>query len=122
LPLVRVVGSGKERFNILHAEFFGSDAELDAGNFSDSTRQQLLWGRDLALGNSDPQRQRGLSLTYCGHTPMPDIKQIGSQVFIDTGAFSPDGKLTIVQPQVLRRWSISVDEARAEGAAELALP
>ena len=122
LPLVRVVGSGKDRFNILHAEFFGSDAELDAGNYTGAIRQQLLWGRELAVGNGDPQRQRGLSLTYCGHTPMRDIKQIGSQVFIDTGAFSPDGKLTIVQPQVLRRWSISVEEARAEGAAALALP
>ncbi|HEX7909427.1 MAG TPA: metallophosphoesterase [Paraburkholderia sp.] len=122
LPLARVVGSGKERFNIVHAEFFGSDAELDAGNYSDETRQRLLWGRDLALGNGDPQRQRGLSLTYCGHTPMRDIKQVGSQVFIDTGAFGPGGKLTIVEPLALRRWSISVDEARAEGAAALALP
>lgn len=122
LPLARVVGSGKERFNILHAEFFGSDAELDAGNFSDDTRQRLLWGRDLALGNGDPQRQRGLSLTYCGHTPMRDIKQVGSQVFIDTGAFGPGGKLTIVEPLALRRWSVSTEEARAEGAAALALP
>ncbi|WP_208645378.1 metallophosphoesterase [Paraburkholderia aromaticivorans] len=122
LPLARVVGSGKERFNVLHGEFFGTDAELDAGNFSTETRQQLLWGRDLALGNGDPQRQRGLSLTYCGHTPMRDIKQVGSQVFIDTGAFGPDGKLTIVEPLALRRWSISVEEARADGAAALALP
>jgi serine/threonine protein phosphatase 1 len=122
LPLARVVGSGKERFNILHAEFFGSDAELDAGNFSADTRQRLLWGRDLALGNGDPQRQRGLSLTYCGHTPMRDIKQVGSQVFIDTGAFGPGGKLTIVEPLALRRWSVSTEEARAEGAAALALP
>ncbi|WP_345815486.1 metallophosphoesterase [Paraburkholderia sp. PREW-6R] len=122
LPLVRVVGSGKERFNVLHAEFFGSDAELDAGNYSAEVRQQLLWGRELAIGNGDPRRQRGLSLTYCGHTPVRDIQQIGSQIFIDTGAFGPGGKLTIVEPLALRRWSISVDEARAEGAAELALP
>jgi serine/threonine protein phosphatase 1 len=122
LPLARVVGSGKERFNVLHAEFFGTDADLDAGNFSFETRERMLWGRDLAVGNYDPARQRGLSLTYCGHTPMRDIKQIGSQVFIDTGAFGPGGKLTIVQPEALLRWSISVEEARAEGAAALALP
>ncbi|MFP3648039.1 metallophosphoesterase, partial [Paraburkholderia sp. SIMBA_054] len=106
----------------LHAEFFGTDAELDAGNFSSDTRQQMLWGRELAMGNGDPQRQRGLSLTYCGHTPMRDIKQIGSQVFVDTGAFGPGGRLTLVEPRALRRWSISVEEARAEGAAALALP
>jgi serine/threonine protein phosphatase 1 len=122
LPLVRVVGSGKERFNILHAEFFGTDADLDAGNYSAETRQQLLWGRELALGNGDPSLQRGLSLTYCGHTPMRDIQQIGSQVFIDTGAFGPGGKLTIVEPLALQRWSISVEAALAEGADALALP
>ncbi|WP_144112838.1 metallophosphoesterase [Paraburkholderia sp. BCC1886] len=122
LPLARVVGSGKERFNVLHAEFFGSDADLDAGSFSAEARQQLLWGRELALGNGDPVRQRGLSLTYCGHTPMHDIRQVGSQVFIDTGAFGQDGKLTIVEPKALRRWSVSVETARAEGAAALPLP
>ena len=122
LPLARVVGSGKGRFNVLHAEFFGTDADLDAGDFSFETRERMLWGRDLAVGNYDPARQRGLSLTYCGHTPMRDITQIGSQVFIDTGAFGPGGKLTIVQPEALLRWSVSVEEARAEGAAALALP
>ena len=50
LPLVRVVGSGKERFNILHAEFFGTDAELDAGNFSADTRQQIAVGPRPGVG------------------------------------------------------------------------
>ena len=100
--------------------FSARTPNLDAGNFSAETRQQLLWGRDLALGNGDPVRQHGLSLTYCGHTPMRDIQQIGSQVFIDTGAFGPGGKLTIVEPQALRRWSISVEAAREAGAAALA--
>jgi serine/threonine protein phosphatase 1 len=122
LPLARVVGSGSERFNVLHAEFFGSDADLDAGVFSDEARQRLLWGRELAIGNGDPERQRGLSLTYCGHTPMRELQQIGSQVFIDTGAFGPGGKLTVVEARRCRRWQVTVDAARAEGAAALALP
>lgn len=122
LPLVRVVGSGSERFNILHAEFFGSDADLDADDFSADERQQLLWGRELAIGSGDPGRQRDLSLTYCGHTPMREVQLIGSQVFVDTGAFGPGGKLTIVEALKPHRWSVSVEEARAEGAAALALP
>jgi serine/threonine protein phosphatase 1 len=122
LPLARVIGSGAERFNILHAEFFGSDADLDVGDFSEDTRKKLLWGRELAMGQGDPTRQRGLSLTYCGHTPMRELQQIGAQVFIDTGAFGPGGKLTIVEARKPRRWSITVDAARAEGAARLALP
>jgi serine/threonine protein phosphatase 1 len=122
LPLVRVVGSGSQRFNVLHAEFLGTDADLDADDFSAETRQQLLWGRSLAMGTGDPMSQLGLSLTYCGHTPMREVQQIGAQVFIDTGAFGPGGKLTIVEAHTTNRWSVTVDVARSVGAAALALP
>ncbi|CAG4886324.1 metallophosphoesterase [Paraburkholderia saeva] len=122
LPLVRVVGNGAERFNVLHAEFFGTDDDLDVGEFSDEVRQKLLWGRELALGTGNPLSQRGLSLTYCGHTPMRELQQIGSQVFVDTGAFGPGGKLSIVEARRSHRWSVTVDAARAQGAAAMALP
>jgi len=122
LPLVRIVGEGGRRFNVLHAEFFGSDADLDAAEFSDQTRTQMLWGRGLALGNADPARQRGLSPTYCGHTPMRAVRQIGSQIFIDTGAFAAEGRLTIVQAGTEERWSVKERWAASEGARELALP
>ncbi|ACC73510.1 metallophosphoesterase [Paraburkholderia phymatum] len=122
LPLVRVIGSGSERFNVLHAEFLGTDAELDADDFSADMRQQLLWGRNLAMGTADPRSQSGLSLTYCGHTPMREVQQIGAQVFIDTGAFGPGGKLTIVEARTTNRWSVTVDVARSVGASALALP
>ncbi|CAB3757330.1 metallophosphoesterase [Paraburkholderia solisilvae] len=122
LPLVRVVGSGSERFNILHAEFFGSDADLDRGDFSNPVRQRLLWGRDLALGNYDSARVRGLSRTYCGHTPVRDVVEVGAQMFIDTGAFGPGGRLSIVEARTGQHASVSVEVARAEGAAAFALP
>jgi serine/threonine protein phosphatase 1 len=122
LPLVRIVGDGPERFNVLHAEFFGGDADLEVADFPDEVRNQLLWGRGLALGSANPLRQQGLSLTYCGHTPMRAVKQIGSQVFIDTGAFSSDGRLTIVEPRTGQRWSVKERWAASEGARELALP
>lgn len=122
LPLVRVVGTGLRRFNVLHAEFFGSDDELDTGVFSERVRQQLLWGRELALGSADPARQTGLSVTYCGHTPMRDMGRIGSQIFIDTGAFAVTGKLTITEALTPKTWSVSVQTALAEGAALMSLP
>ncbi|SAL70208.1 serine/threonine protein phosphatase [Caballeronia peredens] len=122
LPLVRVVGEGARRFNVLHAEFLGSDADLDTADFSDETRNQMLWGRGLALGQSDPSQQQGLSPTYCGHTPMRAIKQIGSQIFIDTGAFASEGRLTIVQAGTDERWSVKERWAASEGARALALP
>jgi serine/threonine protein phosphatase 1 len=122
LPLVRVVGAGGERFNILHAEFFGSDAQLDTGVFTERVRQQMLWGRELALGSAEPARQEGLSVTYCGHTPMRDMGRIGSQIFVDTGAFALTGKLTITEALTPRAWSVSLATALAEGAAQMALP
>jgi len=120
LPLARVVGAGDARFNVLHAEFFGDDAGLDAGGFSGGVREQMLWGRDLALGRRPPST--GLSLTYCGHTPMCEVKRIGSQMFIDTGAFAAEGQLTLVEALTPRRWSVSVGVARAVRAGEFALP
>ncbi|WP_087667816.1 metallophosphoesterase [Caballeronia humi] len=122
LPLVRIVGDGAERFNVLHAEFFGTDADLEVAEFAPETRNTLLWGRGLALGSADPARQQGLSLTYCGHTPTKNVKNIGSQVFIDTGAFSSDGRLTIVEAGTDRRWSVKERWAASEGARELTLP
>jgi serine/threonine protein phosphatase 1 len=122
LPLVRIVGDGPARFNVLHAEFFGSDADLEVAAFPEDVRHQLLWGRGLALGSAAPTRQLGLSRTYCGHTPAKTVKQIGSQIFIDTGAFMSEGRLTIVEPATDRRWSVKEAWASAEGARALALP
>lgn len=121
LPLVRTVGEGAARFNVLHAEFFGDDVELDAGQFDTAVRERMLWGRELALNAGVPPH-RALSLTYCGHTPVRELRQIGSQMFIDTGAFIPEGRLTLVEAMTPRHWSISVQAARAMGAADMALP
>ncbi len=67
LPLVRIVGEGPSRFNVLHAKFFGSDADLDAAELSNAARNQMLWGRGLALGNADASRQKDLSTTYVAY-------------------------------------------------------
>jgi serine/threonine protein phosphatase 1 len=53
---------------------------------------------------------------------MREVQQIGAQVFIDTGAFGPGGKLTLVEARKIERWSVTVETARAVGAAALALP
>lgn len=122
LPLVRVIGDGPARFNVLHAEFFGSDAELDAGSYSAAVRERLIWGRDLVQGLADPDWQRGLSLTCSGHTPVRAPLRIGSQWFIDTGAFAPAGRLTLVEPRTGASWSVSLADARARRAGDWPLP
>ncbi|MBB2931340.1 metallophosphoesterase [Paraburkholderia silvatlantica] len=121
LPLARVVGEGEKRFNVIHAEFFGDDAALDSGQFDSDVRERLLWGRDLVLGTGDPTRH-GLSLTFCGHTPVREVRQIGAQVFIDTGAFITEGRLTMVEALTSRIWSVPQVEALAHGAAAIVLP
>ncbi|MDR3100084.1 MAG: metallophosphoesterase [Paraburkholderia sp.] len=121
LPLARVVGEGAARFHVLHAEFFGGDAELDAGRFDAEVRERMLWGRELAL-NAAARPRYALSLTYCGHTPVREPRQIGSQMFIDTGVFIPEGRLTMVEALTPQHWSISVQAARAMGAAGMTLP
>ncbi|HTR08773.1 MAG TPA: metallophosphoesterase [Paraburkholderia sp.] len=121
LPLARVVGEGAKRFNVIHAEFFGDDAALDSGQFDAEVRDRLLWGRDLVLGTGKPPHH-GLSLTFCGHTPVREVRQIGSQVFIDTGAFITEGCLTIVEARTSGIWSVSTVDALAHGAAAIVLP
>ncbi|WP_395062699.1 metallophosphoesterase [Paraburkholderia silvatlantica] len=121
LPLARVVGEGEKRFNIIHAEFFGDDAALDSGQFDSDVRERMLWGRDLVLGTGDPAGH-ALSLTFCGHTPVREVRQIGAQVFIDTGAFITEGRLTMVEALTSRIWSVAQVEALAHGAAAIVLP
>lgn len=122
LPLARVVGSGERRFNVLHAEFFGDDLTLDAAQFDERTRARLLWGRQLITGRGDPRVQRGLSHTYCGHTPVPEVRTVGAQTFVDTGAFLPHGVLSIVNVHSGRIHAISTHEALRRGAASLDWP
>ncbi|WP_322044554.1 metallophosphoesterase [Paraburkholderia sp. J67] len=108
LPLARIVGDGRTRFNIIHAEFRGSDDQLAAGGFDAGVRRRMLWGRDLAFSLS-PVRQT-LSITYCGHTTMREVRQIGAHVLIDTGACNPGGKLTLVEAGTDRVWSCMTPE------------
>lgn len=122
LPLVRVIGDGPGRFNVLHAEFFGSDADLDTGSYAHDVRERLIWGRDLVQGLADPARQAGLSLTCTGHTPVRAPQRIGAQWFIDTGAFAPAGRLTLAEPRTGRTWSMTQAEARERHAGDWPLP
>ncbi|WP_206370323.1 metallophosphoesterase [Solimonas marina] len=122
LPLVIAVGEGPRRFNVLHAETFMTDAELDAGRYSFSNIQRLLWGRSLIQGSGSEHglqvtaagtAQPGLSATYVGHSVVLEVKRIGSHVFIDTGAFLPMGRLTMIEPASGRVWTASHFEALA---------
>jgi serine/threonine protein phosphatase 1 len=102
LPYAIAVGKDEDRFNIIHAEFIGTDQALDIGKWSDEVKQQLLWGRSLYKRKLPANCQEGLSRTYCGHTVVEAVVTFEQQTFLDTGAYLrylPDrteGFLTIV--------------------------
>jgi serine/threonine protein phosphatase 1 len=97
LPLVISIRSDVGRINLLHAEFFGSDEDLDRGNYSEKVQQQLLWGRQLISNPKEFRPLSQISKTYCGHSVVKTPIKIGAQIYIDTGAgfISEGGKLTI---------------------------
>ncbi|MBL8507729.1 metallophosphoesterase [Chitinimonas viridis] len=104
LPHVLVVGPGtSERFNVVHAALLQSpadmslyrDADLDAklDSADDKAVERLIWSRNLAdeaavaaLEHRGPSWREGLSLTYCGHNPVPYPVIHQSHCHIDTGS------------------------------------
>lgn len=96
LPLAITVGAGDNRFNVLHAEFFGTDANLDAGRFDPRTEERLMWGRTRILNDWSGNDDELLSMTYVGHTVVPQMMTIGSHVYLDTGGVF-NGVLSMIE-------------------------
>lgn len=101
LPLAIVVGNDGRRFNVVHAEFIGTDDELAAGGFDESKAAWMLWGRQIVAGNVLTSHLPK-SPTYVGHSIVDEVCKFGSHRFIDTGAFKPyymgnPGALTLVE-------------------------
>jgi len=111
LPVAIVVGRGtRDRYNVLHAEWLGNDAELDTlkqpqpftqwTNFSNAERNEeyeqqnkiirMLWGRSLYnfASNGHTFEGRGLSTTFVGHSIVPEVSHHAQHVFLDTGGFT----------------------------------
>ena len=105
LPLMLVVGEGKDRFHVIHAElvkprrhnsnewiWLDSDIDrwLDQQAIPEAVEERLCWSRTLmfeAERQALPAVQPGLSPTFCGHTPCVEPRQALSHICLDTGAF-----------------------------------
>lgn len=100
MPRVIVVGTGDQRYNVVHAELIAhgatvTDAMIDHWGFShrDHARHRALWGRTLirSYRRGHPLRHvhdpAALSTTYCGHSIVRQPMRLGAQVFLDQGAF-----------------------------------
>jgi len=104
LPHLIVVGEGPQRFHIVHAGLVDvddqplSDAAVDAQDAAAALNpRSLLLGRGLARrykaacgeGIADCDRHHpGLSVTFCGHSPVPVPGLLLSHYFVDGGAGS----------------------------------
>ena len=130
LPQVIVVGEGADRFNVAHAELYApereagvyTDAEIDAGfdmldeEARDLAVDRIDSGRSLARrlqAESVQPVSQGLSPTYVGHSPAPEIRRGLSHVFVDTGAYLATSVsrrraegygLTLVEPATGESW------------------
>ncbi len=104
LPHVLVVGPGTpERFNVVHASLqinptsgrFFTNADIDDGlrGADEHTPERLIWSRTIAdeasiraVDRKGPSWHPGLSITYCGHNPVPYPVIYESHCHLDTGS------------------------------------
>lgn len=63
-------------------------------NYNETMR--LIWSRDRVSRN-DNSTTNGIDLVFLGHTPQKDVKILGNNIYIDTGAVFNTGKLTILR-------------------------
>jgi serine/threonine protein phosphatase 1 len=138
LPYVRVVGEGKSRFQLVHAELLDQSGPvdnqmLDSWKFVSerSVQKHACYGRTLLhrykQGKTSTEVQPGLSPTYCGHTIVSGALQINSHNFLDQGAFLQyalplekrgQSGIILVEPASGRRWRGYLDGGRPIASEE----
>lgn len=110
LPLAISVGSGWSRFNVIHAEYFGTDDTLDAGNYDPHTAERMQWGRSRVQRQFTSAVDDELSMTFVGHTVVPALMRLDSHIYIDTGSCF-NGVLTLMEPLTGYCWqTVGTDE------------
>jgi serine/threonine protein phosphatase 1 len=134
LPYVITVGN---YFHIVHAELTKtvfnvesyhndvipvSDQTLFHWDFSEDDEMNMLWERRMIMtGYNTPEKmklfQSDLSLTFCGHSQVSEVVKLGSQIYIDTGAYEYhtkdfDSKMTFAEPnkKLIHQYSMSTGE------------
>ena len=126
VPLMLVVGSGQERYHVIHAELSRSNLACDPPVYGDADidddfrqlapverealSESLCWARrvmHLRGPSSWPEYAPHLSKTYCGHTPAPEIRRLMSHICIDTGAYIPLVSANLVDPE---EWGLTLAE------------
>jgi serine/threonine protein phosphatase 1 len=100
LPLAIELETVAGLVGIVHADCpFQTWDEFRAVAASDSltpaqrkaVRQEVLWSRER-IQAGDPSGVKGLQALFVGHTPVKAPGCLGNVVYVDTGAWTPDGE------------------------------
>jgi len=121
LPSVIVVKGNKERkpFNIIHAEFFGEQDELEKGEYRPYVFDGLMYGRERI--NRKIEKDNKIHTTYCGHSIVKQVGSLGPQVYLDTGCYST-GKLSMINTQTMKVYTTDGDSDTKKQKGKLVLP
>jgi len=109
MPLAIVVGSGKDRWQVVHAEIFDRARSVAVtsntllSTLATTNPESLMWGRSLQQRRN--VSSHALSTTWCGHTTVAVVKKRHNHVWIDTGAVW-GGALSLAQPTTGKIWSV----------------
>lgn len=82
---------------ICHADYPFNEYEY-LKNIEHFNLTDLTWNR-MRVETEDETVIKGADEFYFGHTPMKEPHVYGNRHYIDTGAFSPKGKFTLVRVQ-----------------------
>lgn len=100
LPLARdITLPDGTRVGICHAE---PPRDWDWVQFSPLAHvERLTWGRSRFSGKGDTRDVKNIDAVVVGHTIKDDVTWQGNVVDIDTGAFTPNGQLTLIELSTL---------------------
>ncbi len=87
---------------IVHADYPFNKWDLESlqsmwesGDYEATLKHALTWSRETIEGKGEPRNVKEIQYIYCGHTIVSYPVEIGNIRFIDTGAFTKKGYLTL---------------------------
>lgn len=98
MPLAIELEVGDKRLGMVHAEppAEGWDTLYAEGDMADHDQLVIrtLWSRKK-ISQGDTSIVPGIDAVVCGHTIVSEPARLGNVFYIDTGAFRPEGRLTL---------------------------
>ncbi|SDL78196.1 serine/threonine protein phosphatase 1 [Modicisalibacter muralis] len=101
LPYAREVELSGKRIGMVHAEPPGDWSLIELAGHA--YKQELVWGRSR-IKSQDQTPVAGIDAVVVGHTIVAEPAWLGNVLFLDTGAFLPGGKLSLIAGREVLAW------------------